>query len=155
MKPNDFEKKMETLKKPDTSAVKPPLELKLTILNARRSAIIGIWFIVIPVTFLFCVLLTYYFKLHIDAATWFIEFIAKLDKSPATKWIGPTVLLGLPMAGIILNALAITHFELDGNQKSLIISIKLRWMNLILLGFCLIIMLIFLAYLIVENVNHP
>lgn len=154
MEPNKFEKKMETLKKPDTGFVKPPLELKLTILNAKRSAILGVWFIVVPTIFLFCVLLNYYFNLNIGAATWVIEFIANLDKASATKWIGPTTLLGLPLLGIIINALAITHFEIDGERKSLIISIKLRWLNLLLLGVCVGIVLTFLVYLIVENVNH-
>lgn len=148
MKPEGFEEKMGNLNTPKAEA-KPPVELKLAILNAQRSATMGIWFIVVPCFFLACVVMKYFFHINLGLLDTFEKTILAIDKNPATWWIQPVLLLGLPVVGIILNALAITHFYYSNN--TLTVTLKLKWLNLIIIGICLAIVLTFLGYLFVEN----
>ncbi len=53
MEQNDFLKKMEGLKKPDVNEVKPSQQFKLVLMNSKKSAALGFWFIVVPCYFLF------------------------------------------------------------------------------------------------------
>jgi hypothetical protein len=154
MKPSDFEKKMENLVTPRAEDVKPPVEIKLTVVNASRSAAIGIWFIAIPGYFLFCVFMKYYFHVNLGIFDTMVELMSDLDKHPLMKFLSPILLVGLPVTGIILNALAITHFSFDRISGILHISIKLRWINLAVLVVSLGLVAVFMLYVIVENIHH-
>ena len=149
----DFEKKLENMSKP-AGAVKPPVEIKLAIVNARRSAVLGLWFIVVPCYFLFCVFMFYYFHLEYGVFGSIFELFSMLDKDPYMWLLGPILLIGLPLAAILLNALAITHFSFDRTQQTLGITVKLRWFNLAILLVSVAIVGIFIAYAIVENIHH-
>ena len=154
MNPGNFEKKMKNLAKPGVDDVKPPAEIKLAIVNAQRSAAIGIWFIVIPCYFLFCVFMKYYFHINLGLFDAMIELMSDLDKNPMMKFLSPVLIVGLPLVGVVLNALAITHFSFVPATKILQISIKLRWLNLVVLVASLVLVSIFMLYVIVENLHH-
>ncbi len=149
----DFEKKLEDMAKP-TGAVKPPVEIKLAIINAQRSAVLGIWFIIVPCYFLLCVFMYYYFHVEFGIFGSMFEMLLMLDKDPYMWILGPILLIGLPLISIILNALAITHFSFDRNEKILAISIKFRWMNIILLLISFAIVCAFIGYAFVENIQY-
>jgi hypothetical protein len=151
MKPGDFEKKMEGLKAPGTSAISPPVEIKLAIVNAQRSAAMGVWFIVVPAFFIACVFMKYYFHINLGLLDTFEEMMVSLDRNPNTWWIQPVMLIGLPIAGFALNLLAITHFQWDNVTKSITITMKMRWFNLVVLFISACIVAVFLLYLITEN----
>ena len=150
MKPEDFEKKMEGLSTPKSEAV-PPKELRLAIVSAQRSAATGIWFIVMPWFFLMCVIMKYIFHLNLGIIDTFEQMMRALDKSPQTWWIGPMMLMGLPIVSIIINALAISHFKWESYTGSLIVSIRMRWLNLSVLVVSTGTVGIFFLYLITEN----
>ena len=150
MKPEDFEKKMEGLSTPKSEAV-PPKELRLAIVSAQRSAAMGIWFIVMPWFFLMCVIMKYIFHLNLGIIDTFEQMMRALDKSPQTWWIGPMMLMGLPIVSIIINALAISHFKWESYTGSLIVSIRMRWLNLSVLVVSTGTVGIFFLYLITEN----
>ena len=151
MTPEDFEKKMEDLKTPRASGVKEPVEIKLAILNAQRSAAMGIWFVVVPCFFIACVFMKYIFHFRTGLLDTFEETISALDRNPGTWWIQPVLLVGLPIVSIIINALSIMHFRWDGYTRSFIITLKVRWINIIILLISAGIVMIFLLYLITEN----
>ena len=150
MKTEDFEKKMEDLRVPEVNTT-APVELKLTILNAQRSAAIGIWFVVVPCFFLTCVVMKYFFHINLGLLDTFEEMIVAIDRNPGTWWVQPVLLIGLPIVSIILNALAITHFQWQPGTKSLLVTIKIRWMNILILAISLSIVMIFFLYLLTEN----
>lgn len=150
MKPEDFEKKMEGLKTPKSEVV-PPKELRLAIVSAQRSAVMGIWFIVMPWFFLMCVIMKYIFHLNLGIIDTLEQMMSALDKSPQTWWIGPMMLMGLPIVSIIINALAISHFKWESYTGSLIVSIRMRWLNLSVLVVSTGTVGIFFLYLITEN----
>ena len=89
MTPQDFEKKIEEMKTPQVSGVKEPFEIKLAILNAERSAAMGVWFVVVPCFFIACIIMKYLFHLHWGLLDTFEEMISSLDNNPGTWWIQP------------------------------------------------------------------
>jgi lantibiotic transport system permease protein len=151
MKREDFEKKMEGLKKPELPDVKPPHEIKLALVNAQRSATIGIWFVIVPYFFLACMVLKY----EMQVSFGLLDLIAKtariIDQNESTWWIQPVFLILLPVAGIILNILSITHFFWDAENKLITVTVKVRWINLIVLFMSVLIIVGFLLYVISEN----
>ena len=151
MNPENFEQKMESLQKPDVSGVQPPGELKLMIVNAQRSAAIGVWFVAVPCFFLACVVMKYIFRLNLGLLDTFEEMMAAIDKNPNTWWIQPVLLMGLPLISIMLNALAILHFKWGADRQSLIITLKFKWLNILVLAVSLAVVKIFILYLLTEN----
>ena len=135
-------------------AIKAPIEIKLAIVNAQRSAVLGLWFILVPCYFLFCVFMFYYFHLEYGVFGSIFELFSILDKDPNMWLLGPILLIGLPLVAILLNALAITHFSFDRSQQTLGITLKLRWFNLAILLLSIAIVGVFITYAIVENIHH-
>jgi hypothetical protein len=143
---NNFENKMENLKTPDTDFVKHQEILKIGMMNARKSARIGIVFILIPIVLvgLAYIKISLLIKLHFFEN--FGQFISKFDH----QWIYPLIILGLPLLAVIVNLLAITHFYIDKANKELIISIRYQLKNLIvlILGAIIIIAIFFYIMLL-------
>ena len=151
MSPEEFQKKMEEMKTPDARGVKQPEEIKLAILNAQRSAAMGVWFIVVPCFFIACVFMKYIFHVRLGLLETFEEVISALDKNPRTWWIQPVLLMGLPIVSIIINTLSITHFKWDSQTHTILITLKVRWVNIIILLISAGVVALFLLYLITEN----
>lgn len=152
MKEDKFEKQLEDLQVPHINEIKHQQILKLALLNARKSSQIGIVFIVIPCLFLFIQFIKEWFGLDIQFFSAFEELMARLDKIPLLKWIFPMVLVGLPIVTIIINSLSLTHFYWDKNNRELLISIKFKLFNLILILISICIVLAFLFYVVHENI---
>ena len=150
MKPDEFKQHMENLKKPE-GTITPPPHLRLTILNARASATFGIWVILIPALFLIFVLLKYYLRIDSTFLTSIEDFITRIDRSPATWFLQPILLLALPAVSIIINLLAITHVSWERQAKVLTLSMKLRLINILILVASTVIVACFVLYLLVEN----
>lgn len=154
MEQQSFEEKMENLKKPDVGAVQHQQALKMTLFNAKKSAALGLWFVLIPCYFLFCVFMKYYFQANLHLFDLAEEFFAQLDKNPNTHFLSPILFVVLPITGIVVNALSILHFEYRKGARELVMTIQVRWMNICLLLLSGAIVLIFLLYAITENYNH-
>ena len=148
---NDFEKKMESLDTPNTEFVKHQEVLKIGLMNARKSARIGILFILIPVVFVALAYIKIVILMHFDFFTHFAQFLSKQNQSSFFTWAFHIIILVLPLAGIIINLLAISHFYLNKTTKELIISIKYRFKNLIVLIISAVVFLSVLWYIILMN----
>lgn len=154
MDEKEFIDKMDNLKKPGFENSSPNNSLRLAIVSSKRSAAIGIWFLVVPLYFLLMVFMKYYFNVNLHVIDIFEDFISSLDRSPTTKLITPLFFVGLPIIGIAINLLSIMFFEYDKKQKRINISIKLKWLNILILLASLGIVSIFTLYLVTENLNH-
>jgi hypothetical protein len=150
MKPGDFEKKMEGLKAPK-SEVAAPKELRMAIVSARRSAALGAWFVIVPWLFFIAMVLKHMFNVNLGLINTFEEMMGALDRDPSTWWIGPFLILGLPVLSIIINTLAITHFKWESFSGSLVVSIRMKWINIAVLVVSFTIVGIFILYLAAEN----
>jgi hypothetical protein len=153
MEHDEFLTRMENLKKPDPT-VSPPQQLKLMILSTRSSATLGVWIIIIPLLFLFFVILKYYFRMNTEFLSDVEIFIGKVDKNPITWFLQPLLLLVLPFASILINLLAITQIHWQPELKILNFSVKLKWLNIIIMLVSTIIVTIFILYLITENLAN-
>jgi lantibiotic transport system permease protein len=146
----DFEKQLENMAKP-LGAVESPNEIKLAIVNAQRSATLGIWFIIVPCYFLFCAFLFYFF--HLDHGFFGSIFVLLSMLENKAQWMAPIVLVGLPLISFVLNALAISHFSVDRADGMIYVNIRLRWLNIVILLVRIAIVSLFIAYAFILNIH--
>jgi lantibiotic transport system permease protein len=154
MDENDFREQMENLRKPEVNAEASRKQIKLTLMNTKKSAFWGIWFIVVPVFFLICVVIKELLRIDLGISNTFIEWMAKLDHSPSTKWLTPLLFVLLPGVGAVVNLLAIMHFVYDRMIKELVVTVRLRWLNIILAAISLALLSMVILYGITENAHH-
>ena len=156
---DEFLKDMENLKVPDVDVSAHQKSVKMAIMNAERSAVLGVWLIIIPCYFLFCVCMYYYFHVRTNFFEATFNLMSDLDKSSQTKFLPPLLLVGLPIVSIVVNALAITHVTLQrvGPNTKMIkefsLTVKVKLWNILLIIISLLIVSVFLAYAIVENIT--
>ena len=151
MRQNEFLRKMENLKKPDVPADASRRQTKIAILNAKKSAAWGIWFIAIPVFFLACVTIKYLFHWTWGVSDNLIEWMANMDQHAATAWITPVLFVLLPAICALANLLAILHFMYDKTTKELLVTVKLKWLNIALAVVSVCIIGIILLYGLMET----
>lgn len=148
---NDFEKKMENLETPETGFVKHQEVLKIGLVNAKKSARIGILFILLPIILVALAYVKIVVLMQLDFFSNFQKFVM-LDSLHSYKiWLIHIAFIGLPILAIIINLIAVTHFYIDKKNKELIISIQYKLRNLIVLiiGACFIIAV--LMYILLMN----
>jgi len=151
MEKDEFENKLEKMQKPQADSNEHYLQLKLTLLNARKSASIGIAFVIIPCVFLSFIFLKYILHWHLPSFTKVEDWMSDKNNSLFIKILIPTLLIGTPLIAFIINALAILHFDFDKPKKQLLITIKLKWLNITILLVSAAILSCFLLYAITEN----
>jgi hypothetical protein len=152
MKSDDVEKMLENMKKPEVE-VTSPREIKLAILNYKKSAWLTIWLVVLPIIFVLSMIMKYSFGIDLGILLTIGEWVASFDDVAGLKWLGPLLLVGLPMLGIALNALAITHVSYQSLTKSIQVTVRLRWLNISILLVSLVIIGIIFLYALGENCN--
>jgi lantibiotic transport system permease protein len=151
MEEKDFLKKMESLKKPDANTDASQKQIKLAVLNAKRSATWGTWFLVIPLLFFACVVIKYFLHWNWGIAGNFLDWMAAIDQSTAFPIVTIMLFIILPATGAVINLLAVMHFVFDRVTRELIVTIKLRWVNIILAIISIGILAMVLLYSITEN----
>ena len=152
-KPNmeDLEKHMENLSNPEVYSESRKNLLKLTLLNSKKSAYIGAMLILLPFLFAFANIFKYQLGIDLGFIAAFVTWIGSFDDTPFVNWLIRFLLLGGPVVAVLVNLLAITHFYIDKPSNEFIITLKLKWLNISIIAFCLFILFIFLFYLVAEN----
>lgn len=140
---------MENLKKPEINAEASRRQIRLTILNAKKSAAWGIWFLIIPFLFIVSVTIKEFLRWDWGVANTIEEWIGSMDRSAG--WTGPVLFLLLPSVAAVVNLLAIVHFLYDRVSKELIVTIRLKWFNIILVVISAAIIGVICLYAIMEN----
>lgn len=151
MEEEHFLNKMENLTKPEVNADASRRQIKLALMNTRKSGAWGIWFLVVPAFFFGCVTVKYLFHWNWGIADGFIEWMARIDHQTGTGWVSPVLFVLLPGIGAVINLLAIMHFVYDRLTKELVVTIKIKWLNIILAAISIGIIGIVLLYAISEN----
>jgi hypothetical protein len=146
-------KKLESLKCPDPESQLRRQRLKLVLVNARRSSWIGLACIAFPSFFILGVLLKYGFHLNLPLFTGLEEKMVEMDRS-ALHFLSPVVMAGAPLAALVLNLVAITHFHFDKPRTELQVSVKLRIVNLLIIAMCLLILAMLFVHAVAES-GHP
>jgi hypothetical protein len=151
MEEENFLNKMENLTKPEVNADASRHQIKLALMNTRKSAAWGIWFLVVPAFFFCCVAVKYLLNWNWGIGDGFIEWMARIDHQTGTAWVSPVLFVLLPATGAVINLLAIVHFIYDRLTKELVVTIKIKWLNIILATISIGIIGIVLLYVIAEN----
>jgi lantibiotic transport system permease protein len=155
----DFLKQMEDLKVPGVMPPSNQNAIKMAIMNAERSAALGVWLIVVPCYFLLCVFMYYNFHVHISWFQAMFTLISSLDKGPYIDFLAPVVLVVLPIICIVINSLSILHVQYEpagqehGKAKEFMITIKIKLWNILLILLSLAVVLTFVAYVMTENIS--
>ena len=76
--------------------------------------------------------------------------MAAVDRT-VFRFVPPLILVGGPLAGLALNLLAVLHFQFDRQPSELQVTVKLKPVNLAIIGVCLFILAMFFMYVLVEN----
>jgi hypothetical protein len=150
MNEEELTKKLEAMERPDLSSKLHQKQLKLVLLSARRSSRIGVVLIALPCLFMFGVILKYGFRIDIPVFGALEEYMAAVDRT-VFRFVPPLILVGGPLAGLALNLLAVLHFQFDRQQRELQVTVKLKPVNLAIIGVCLFILAMICMYVVVEN----
>jgi hypothetical protein len=147
----DFEKTMENLETPQTEFVKHQEVLKIGLMNVRKSARIGILFILLPVVLVILAYIKVVLLMKSDFFSNFVQFVGKDNQLNYSTWLLHIFLIMLPILAIIINLLAITHFYVNKANKELIITFQYRLKNLVVLILGAAIILAVFLYIIFLN----
>jgi hypothetical protein len=160
MKNNDaFLQQMENLKVPDVNPSQHQNTVKMAIMNAERSAALGVWLVAVPCYFLLCVFMFYFFHLRMGWFAAMFTLMSGLAKTPFIDFLGPIVLFFLPIICIIINLLSILHVQvqqIDPNRrkvKELRITLKIKRWNILLILLSLAIVFVFISYVMTESIS--
>ena len=148
---DEFSQKLQKMHKPEINSPTHQVQLKITLLNTKRSARIGLLLVILPCLFLSAVLLKYFLHINLPSFSALEEWMSKKDQNVIIKILFPVLLIGGPLLALIFNLLAILHFNLDKKANELIITLKFKWFNLIVSLICLLILFCFFLYAVGEN----
>src|SRR6266851_3468819 len=142
-------KRLEGIERPELSSATHQRQLKLVLVSAQRSSWIGILLVTLPCLFLFGVILKYGFGVG-SLFSALEEKMADIDRS-FFRFVPPLLLVGGPLIALALNLLAILHFHVEPSRRELQVTVKLKIINLLIIGICLLILGTIFMYLVAEN----
>jgi len=108
---------MENLEQPNVDVSQHRREFRLTLLNTKKSAILGLILLILPLLFLSGVILKHYLGMDLGILTSVYDWIGELDQkygdSSILNWIIRLLLLVGPLVAIGINVLAILHLRYE------------------------------------------
>ena len=119
------------LPKPEEQALEK--DLKIPLLSYRRSSKAGLWLLLIPFTVLITIVLKSLLGVQSAYINLYHKLFAAIDNHALLTFLIPIIFVGLPLAVAVSNLLAISHFQKSIKRRELIITIKYRPFNIILL----------------------
>jgi hypothetical protein len=146
---------MENKEQPYVDVSNLRKKFRITLLNTRRSAFLGVLLLIVPFLFLSGVLFKHYLQIDLGFFTAVYEWIGEIDKkygdSSILNWIVRFFLIIGPLVAIGINLISILHIHYKKPQKEVVISLKVKWLNWTIILLCSTIFIIISTYLIVEN----
>jgi|ERR1700674_1693465 len=139
MDEESLSKKLEDINPPEISAPAHQRQLKLTLLNASRSSVVGAFLIVVPCLFIFGIFLKYQLRVRTGWISAVEEWMLRIDHT-SLWFIPPMLLVGAPLLALALNLLALVHVQLVSARRELQITLKLKVANLCICALCLLIL---------------
>ena len=157
MKTN-IEEIMRNIERPIIDVSTHQQEFRLTLLNTKKSAVLGIALLILPLLFLSGVILKHYLQIDFGILTSVYEWIGDMDhkygNNSILNWIIRILLIFGPLVAIGINLISILHMRYEKATKEIVISLKLKWLNWTIITVCSTIFVIFFIYLVIENNGH-
>lgn len=149
---------MENLEKPKIDISKHKEELRLRLLNSKKSSRLGLVLIALPCLFIFGMLVKEYLGFDFGLFTYVYDALSENDRrygdTSVVNWLFRLlVLAGLPLA-VYLNITSLLFVRYEKDLKELFITLKIRWLNLLIVIISLLVFFVFLNYLIAENISR-
>lgn len=143
----------ENLKLPDVKMPEFQKQLKLTMLNAKTTAIWGSVLIILPSYFVFASIMKANFGMGFLYAPFSYFFMKQEQLGIGRHDISPIIFIGSAFVAVALNLLSIIHFSVskDETEFSLNISLKKKFWNIALVIISGLLFSVFILYGIVEN----
>lgn len=141
MKNEDVENLLKNMRTPVPENTMQPRELKIPLVSYRKSSKAGLWLLLLPLIFA----ITVFLKISLGVQSGYLDLVRKffafIDNHVVLTYLIPVIFLGLPLIAMIINLLAICHFQQSRSAKELIVTIKYRPLNIVifLLSFALVI----------------
>src|SRR6266478_3456111 len=102
MDEESLSKKLENIDPPEISAPAHQRQLKLTLLNASRSSVVGTILVVAPCVFIFGIFLKYQLRVRTGWISAVEDWMLRIDHT--WFWfIPPMLLVGAPLLALTLN----------------------------------------------------
>jgi len=130
MKNEDVENMLNRIQIPEPENIMHR-ELKIPLLSYRKSSKAGLWLLLVPLIVIVTVFLKTAFGLQ-SGYTIVRKLFAAIDKNDVLTYLIPLIFVGLPLIVMIINVLAICHFQQNNKTKELIITIKYRLLNIVI-----------------------
>jgi hypothetical protein len=144
MKENEVENMLNSMDIPRPENVIAHNEFKIPLLSYKKSSRAGLWLLIVP----FVVALTIVLKIELGINSGYFNFIQKffaaIDNNNVLTYLIPLVFIGFPLLAMILNFLAICHFQRERKMKELIVTIKYRPLNIAIFLFSFALLVYFL-----------
>ncbi|MCW3109701.1 MAG: hypothetical protein JWQ09_4207 [Segetibacter sp.] len=144
MKKDEVENMLNSMNIPEPENIMSHGDLKIPLLSFKRSSRAGLWLLIVPVTFAITVLLKTEFGLTPGYLNFIHKFFAAINNNNVLTYLIPMIFIGLPLLAMILNFLAICHFQRNKKMKELIVTIKYRPLNIVIFLFSFAILIFFL-----------
>lgn len=155
---DELEELLENMEQPSIEVINHSKEFRLTLLNTKKSALVGILLLILPFLFILGVIFKHYLRLDFEILTSVYTWIGAIDHKygdgSILNWIIRFLLLGGPLLAILINLISVMHIRFEKSRKEIIISLKMKWLNWIIIAACSMIFTIFFLYLIMENLGR-
>jgi hypothetical protein len=130
MNENEVENILGSMDIPKPENIMHHGDFKIPLLSFKKSSRAGLWLLIVP----FTVALTAFLKMELGVRPGYFNFIRRffsaIDNNNVLTYLIPLIFVGFPLFAMILNFLAICHFQRNKKMKELIITIKYRPLNI-------------------------
>jgi hypothetical protein len=132
MKQKDVESLLGGMDVPRSENIRHQEELKIPLLSYRRSSKAGFWLLIVPVVVAVTIVLKYDVGILPRSLDSIGHFFAGIDQSPIFTYLIPLVFIGFPLLAMVMNLLAFCHFERVSEKQEIVVTIKIRPLNIAL-----------------------
>jgi hypothetical protein len=122
---------LKNLEKPAPPMPEQKEVLKVTLMNARKSSIIGLILVALPAILISLFVIQHLFNLDPIFTKW-IDRGAPSFPNNVKAILFFIFLVGFPLIAIVINILSISYFRYDKIKKEFDITIKVRWWNIVI-----------------------
>ena len=144
MKKDEIENMLNRMEMPEPENIMSHSEMKIPLLSFKRSSRAGLWLLVVPIVFALTVFLKTELGINAAYLNFIQRFFAAINNNKVLTYLIPVIFVGLPLLAMIINFLAICHFQRNRKLKELIVTIKYRPLNIAIFLFSFAILIFFL-----------
>ncbi len=146
-----FDSERFDIQVPEIPSPQQGRQLKLALLDARRTSNLGVVLLAVPCVFVFVAFATRMHRgIRVPGFAALEEWMLRIDQTPLW-FLPPAILVGLPLLALTINALAILNVRFDRSTRELQLTFKLRPLNIALIAICVLILSAIALYVVGEN----